>query len=48
MNAFDRVPLCAQARIDTPIGPMTALATARGLAGLWFDAQAHHPGRVAG
>ena len=23
---------------------MTALATDAGLAGLWFDAQAHHPG----
>lgn len=43
-TAFAGVPLVAQARIDTPIGPMTALATARGLAGLWFDAQAHHPG----
>lgn len=42
--AFKNVRLVAQARIDTPIGPMTALATARGLAGLWFDAQAHHPG----
>jgi methylated-DNA-[protein]-cysteine S-methyltransferase len=36
--------LIAQTRIDTPLGPMTAAATARGLAGLWFDAQAHHPG----
>ncbi len=43
-TAFDGVPLVAQAAIDTPIGPMTALATAQGLAGLWFDAQAHHPG----
>lgn len=43
-NAFDKVPLAAQARIDTPIGPMTALATPRGLVGLWFDVQAHHPG----
>jgi len=34
----------AQATLDTPLGPLTALATARGLAGLWFDAQAHHPG----
>lgn len=34
----------AQAAIDTPLGRLTALATARGLAGLWFDAQAHHPG----
>ena len=36
--------LQAQARIDTPLGPMTAAATATGLAGLWFDGQAHHPG----
>ncbi len=36
--------LVAQARITTPLGPMTAAATAAGLAGLWFDAQAHHPG----
>ena len=34
----------AQTRITTPLGPMTALATADGLAGLWFDDQAHHPG----
>ena len=34
----------AQTRIATPLGPMTALATDAGLAGLWFDAQAHHPG----
>ncbi|MBL8286990.1 MAG: methylated-DNA--[protein]-cysteine S-methyltransferase [Rubrivivax sp.] len=37
----------AQARIDTPLGPLTALATARGLAGLWFDGQKHHPGSLA-
>jgi methylated-DNA-[protein]-cysteine S-methyltransferase len=36
--------LVAQARIDTPLGTMTAGATDRGLAGLWFDGQAHHPG----
>jgi methylated-DNA-[protein]-cysteine S-methyltransferase len=29
----------AVAEIDTPIGPMTALATAQGLAALWFDAR---------
>jgi methylated-DNA-[protein]-cysteine S-methyltransferase len=38
--------LVAQARIDTPLGPMTAAATAAGLAGLWFDGQAHHPGSL--
>lgn len=31
--------LQAQARLDTPMGPMTAAATANGLAGLWFDDQ---------
>jgi len=36
--------LQAQSRIDTPLGAMTAAATATGLAGLWFDGQAHHPG----
>jgi len=34
----------AQCRIDTPLGPLTLAATARGLAGAWFDGQAHHPG----
>ena len=34
----------AQCRVDTPLGPMTLAATERGLAGAWFDAQAHHPG----
>jgi methylated-DNA-[protein]-cysteine S-methyltransferase len=46
MNDFDNAWL-AQARIDTPLGPMTAAATARGLAGLWFDSQKHHPGSLA-
>jgi methylated-DNA-[protein]-cysteine S-methyltransferase len=36
--------LVAQARLDSPLGPLTAAATERGLAGLWFDGQAHHPG----
>lgn len=36
--------LIAQSRISTPLGPMTAAATAAGLAGLWFDDQRHHPG----
>ena len=39
--------LTAQCRIDTPLGPLTAAATAHGLAGLWFDGQAHHPGPLA-
>jgi methylated-DNA-[protein]-cysteine S-methyltransferase len=44
MQAFSGVPLAAQATLDSPIGPLTALATSKGLAGLWFDAQKHHPG----
>lgn len=39
--------LAAQCRIPTPLGEMTAAATAAGLAGLWFDGQAHHPGPLA-
>jgi len=37
-------PLQAQARADTPLGPIVLAATPHGLAGLWFDGQAHHPG----
>jgi methylated-DNA-[protein]-cysteine S-methyltransferase len=33
-----------QARVDTPLGPVTLAATDRGLCGLWFDGQRHHPG----
>ncbi len=39
--------LRAQARLHTPLGPMTAAASDAGLAGLWFDGQAHHPGPLA-
>jgi len=39
--------LAAQARIATPLGDLTAAATPDGLAGLWFDGQAHHPGPLA-
>ena len=39
--------LQAQARLNSPLGPLTAAATAQGLAGLWFDGQAHHPGPLA-
>ena len=45
-QAFAGVPLVAQAVLDSPIGPLTALATARGIAGLWFDDQTHHPGAL--
>jgi methylated-DNA-[protein]-cysteine S-methyltransferase len=36
----------AQSRIDTPLGPLTLAATARGLALAWFDAQAHRTDEV--
>ncbi len=43
-----RLPaLVAQARADTALGPIVLAATSRGLAGLWFDGQAHHPGPLA-
>ena len=45
-QAFAGVPLVAQAVLDSPIGPLTALATAHGIAGLWFDDQTHHPGAL--
>jgi methylated-DNA-[protein]-cysteine S-methyltransferase len=45
-QAFAGVPLVAQAVIRSPIGPLTALATAKGIAGLWFDDQTHHPGAL--
>lgn len=36
----------AQCRIDSPLGPLTLAATARGLALVWFDAQSHRTERV--
>ncbi len=33
-----------QGVIDTPLGPLTALASDAGLMGLWFDRQQHGPG----
>jgi methylated-DNA-[protein]-cysteine S-methyltransferase len=38
--------IVAQTRIETPLGPLTLAATAEGLAGAWFDGQAHHPGPI--
>jgi methylated-DNA-[protein]-cysteine S-methyltransferase len=43
-NPFDGVALEARGVIDTPLGAMTALATARGLAALLFDEDKYHPG----
>lgn len=36
----------AQALIDTPLGRVRLARTARGLAGLWFEGQKHHPGEL--
>ena len=46
-NEVRRAAFAAQCRISTPLGPMTLAATAQGLAGAWFDGQAHHPGELA-
>jgi len=35
-----------QTRIDTPLGPLLAARSRRGLSGLWFDGQRHHPGAL--
>jgi len=37
----------AQAVIESPLGPLTALASPSGLHGLWFDRQQHGPGPLA-
>lgn len=34
----------AQARVDSPLGPLLLARTPRGLAGAWFAGQKHHPG----
>lgn len=39
--------IVAQGDIETPLGTMTALATARGLAALWFDVADRHPAAAA-
>ena len=40
-------PFEAQCRLATPLGALTLAANAQGLAGAWFDGQAHHPGALA-
>ena len=39
--------LTAQCSLPSPLGPLLATATEQGLAGLFFDAQAHHPGAAS-
>ena len=43
-NLLEAVPLVARGEIETPIGPMTALATEKGLAALLFGSDKYHPG----
>jgi methylated-DNA-[protein]-cysteine S-methyltransferase len=47
MNTIRSSAMQAQCRIDTPLGALTLAATARGLAAVLFDGQAHHPGTLA-
>lgn len=47
MNALARslkARCTAQRQLDTPLGRVTIARTERGLAGLWFEGQKHHPG----
>ena len=39
-------PVEAVADIDTPLGAMTAVVTARGLAALWFDARERYAAQI--
>lgn len=36
----------AQSEMLTPLGRLNLVATANGLAGAWFEGQAHHPGEL--
>ncbi|MBX3588398.1 MAG: methylated-DNA--[protein]-cysteine S-methyltransferase [Ramlibacter sp.] len=36
-------PTIVQTRFESPLGPMIVAATARGLAGVWFEGQRHLP-----
>ncbi len=46
MNAKHN-PLVAQALIPSPLGELIVAVTERGVAGLWFTDQKHHPGELA-
>jgi methylated-DNA-[protein]-cysteine S-methyltransferase len=44
MTIASQTHLCtAQARFESPLGPMLLARTAKGLCGAWFDAQRWHP-----
>lgn len=48
MNTRDTLATActAQVLIDTPLGRVRLARTYRGLAGLWFEGQKHHPGEL--
>jgi methylated-DNA-[protein]-cysteine S-methyltransferase len=46
MKTPPRSRLEAQSRIDSPLGPLTLAATARGLALAWFDGQKHRSDEI--
>jgi methylated-DNA-[protein]-cysteine S-methyltransferase len=37
----------AQCTVASPLGPVLLARTAKGLAGVWFEGQKHHPGDLA-
>jgi methylated-DNA-[protein]-cysteine S-methyltransferase len=37
----------AQTVVPSPLGPLRLARTSRGLAGVWFEGQQHHPGEIA-
>ena len=43
MTAPDTSACTAQTTINTPLGNLLLARTAKGLAGVWFDGQKHHP-----
>lgn len=50
MNALARslnARCTAQRHLDTPLGRVCIARTERGLAGLWFEGQKHHPGELS-
>lgn len=45
-HSLRSLPIEAVGDIDTPLGPMTAVATAKGLAALWFDARERYAAQI--
>ena len=47
MTMPDTSACTAQTTINTPLGPMLLARTEKGLAGVWFEGQKHHPAPIA-